>query len=82
MALVEAIEPVGQQVLEDLLVERFFRREVVQQARPPDADAGGDVVERGAVVAGVGEARHRLVEDLLPGAARCRFGFGRLRRAG
>ena len=61
----QPVEPIRQGALEDLSVEGFFRVEVVQQARPPDADAGGDVVERRAVVPGMGEAGQRLVEDLV-----------------
>ena len=30
--------------LEHVAIERLLRREMVQQARPPDADAGSDVV--------------------------------------
>ena len=58
-------EPVRQRAFEDLSVEGLLRVEVVQQARPPDPDAGGDVVERRAVVAGMREAGQRLVEDLV-----------------
>ena len=61
----EPLEPVRQQPLEDLPVEGVLRVEVVQQARPPDPDASGDVVQRRAVVAVLGEAVERLGEDLL-----------------
>ena len=54
--LVDALAPVGQRALEHLLVDGLLRGEVVQQAGPADADAGGDVVERRAVVAVLGEA--------------------------
>ena len=73
------LEPVGQQELEHLAVQRLLGREVVQQAGPTDADAGGDVVERRALVAGGREADDRLVEDRLAGAC---GSSGRRRRAG
>ena len=38
---------------------------MVQQARPADADACGDVVERRAVVAGLGEAVERFGDDQI-----------------
>ena len=77
---VEAAEPVRQQALEDLAVQRLLGREVVQQAGPADADAGGDVVERRALVAGRREAGHGLVEDRL--ARRADVGLTRrLRRS-
>ena len=66
---VETAEPVRQQALEHLAVERLLGREVVQQARPPDPDAGGDVVQRRALVPGRGEADDGLVEDQLPRGA-------------
>ena len=67
MAPAKTLEPVAEQPLEDLVVQRFLGREVVQQAGPADADAGGDVVERGAVVARFGEAVQRLGDDLIAG---------------
>ncbi|MFM2077395.1 MAG: hypothetical protein RJA49_1285, partial [Actinomycetota bacterium] len=57
---VEALEPVAQQLLEHLAVQRVLGREVVQQARPADADTCGDVVQRRAVVPGLGKAVERL----------------------
>ena len=63
----QPVEPVGEEVLEDLLVQRLFRLEVVEQARAADTHPGGDVVQRGALVAGVGEAGEGLVEDELAG---------------
>ena len=71
-----AAEPVRQQALEHLAVQRLLRREVVQQAGPADADAGGDVVERRALVAGGREARDGLVEDRLARRADRRTGVG------
>ena len=59
----ESLEPVAEQHLEHLVVQRFLGGEVVQQARPANADPGGDVVQRGAFVAAVGEATHGLGDD-------------------
>ena len=63
----ESVDPVAEQLLEDFAVQGFFRREVVQQAGATDAHAGGDVVERRAVVAVLGEAAARLGQDELTG---------------
>ena len=63
--LVDALPPVGERPLEHGLVDRVLRREVVQQARPPDADAGGDVVQRRALVAVLGEAATGFEQDGL-----------------
>src|SRR5690606_4599540 len=68
--LADALAPVGQRLLEHRLVDRTLRREVVQQAGPPDADARRDVVERGPLVAALGEAAASLLEDRRP----CRAG--------
>ena len=62
-ARLQPLDPVAEQALEDLAVQRVLGREVVQQARPADADAGGDVVQRGALVAVLAEAVQRLGED-------------------
>src|SRR5699024_194198 len=51
---------------EHLGVDRFLGREVVQQARPPQADGPGDLVQRGAVVAVIGEAATCLDDDRVP----------------
>ena len=48
-AVLDPLGPLGQAALEHLGVQRVLRREVVQQARPADADGLGDVVERRAV---------------------------------
>src|SRR5690606_33752440 len=61
--LADALAPVGEGLLEHRLVDRGLRREVVEQAGAPDADAGGDVVERGPLVAALGEAATGLLED-------------------
>ena len=59
----QTVEPVLEQALEDLLVQRVLRGEVVQQAGPPDPHPAGDVAERGAVVPVLGEAVQRLDQD-------------------
>ena len=59
--------PVGQGVLHDLAVDRLLRLEVVEEAGPTDPHPGRDVVERRALVALVGEALLRLLEDQIPG---------------
>ena len=61
----QAAEPVRQEPFEDLAVERLLGGEVVEQARPANADAGSDVVERRALVAVGAEAGDGLVEDQL-----------------
>jgi hypothetical protein len=55
--------------LEDRRVERLLAREVVVEARSADADALGDVPQRRAFVAALGEELGRGVEDGLGGAA-------------
>ena len=72
----DPLEPVGERPLEDLPVEGLLRREVVQQARAADADGLGDVVQRRAVVAVLGEARASPRPGSAPGcrAARPRHG--------
>ena len=55
--------PVGQRALEDLAVQRLLGREMVEEARPADADPFGDVVERGTVVAVFGEAAKGFRQD-------------------
>ena len=62
-------EPVGQQAFEDLAVQHFLRREVVEQRLPADPDLGDDVVQRRAVVPVVREAGECGVEDLVAGGA-------------
>ena len=57
-----------------LAVQGLLRREVVQQARSADADPFGDVVERGAVVALLGEAFDGLAEDRVTRGRRTRSG--------
>ena len=59
----ESFEPVAEQHLEHLVVQRLFGWEVVQQARPTNADPGGDVVQRGSFVAALCEASHGLGDD-------------------
>ena len=54
--LLDLQEPVRERPFEHLAVQRFLRGEVVEQARTPDADSRGDVVERRSLVALVGEA--------------------------
>jgi hypothetical protein len=54
--------------LEDRRVERLLAREVVVEARGADADALGDVPQRRAFVAALGEQLGRGVEDRLGGA--------------
>ena len=61
----EAAEPVRQEALEHLAVQRLLGGEVVEQAWPTDSHTGGDVVQRRALVAVGPEAGDRLVEDQL-----------------
>ena len=53
--LVDQGEPVGEGVEEDGAVQRLLGREVVQEARTPDADLVGDVVQARAAVPVLGE---------------------------
>jgi N-acetylglucosamine-6-phosphate deacetylase len=62
----EAVEPVREETLENLAVENLLRSEVMQQARPADTHGCCDVVQRGSVVAGFGEAMQRFDHDLIP----------------
>ncbi len=62
----ESVEPVREQTLEHLAVENLLRREVVQEARPANTDGRRDVVQRGSVVPGFGEAVQRFDHDLVP----------------
>ena len=66
--------PAGQQLLEDPAVERALGRKVVQQAWAADADALGDVAERGAVVPLLQVAFDGLPEDCVPSGRRTRDG--------
>ena len=60
-------DPLGQRRLEHLPVDGLLVGEVVQEAGLADAHAGGDVVERGAGEALLGEAVLRLQQDRVPG---------------
>ena len=77
--LVDELDPVGERVEQHRAVQRFLRREVVQQARAADADLVGDLVEARAGVAVLGEAAARDLEDqLLRGrSTMSSFGEGR-----
>ena len=70
--LVHQGEPVVERVEQHRPVERDLRREVVEEARRPDADLVGDVGETGAGEAPVGEALAGHHEDRVPGAGRRR----------
>ena len=63
--LVDEPDPVGEGVEQHRAVERFLRREVVEQARPPDPDLVGDLGQARAGVAVVGETVARDLEDLF-----------------
>ena len=63
--LLDAGGPLAEHPEEHLGVDRLLRREVVQDARPADADPRGDVVEGRAVEAPLGEAPACLDEDRL-----------------
>ena len=65
--LLDELGPVGERREQHRAVERFLRGEVVQQARAPDADLVGDVVQARARVAVVAEAPQRDLEDEVLG---------------
>ena len=59
--------PVDERDFEDLAVQRFLRREVVEEAGSADADRRCDVVERRALVTVLGEATEGLGQDGISG---------------
>ncbi len=65
--VVDERAPVGEVREQDLLVERFLRREVVQEARPLDADLVGDLREAGRREAVIGEPPAGDDDDQLLG---------------
>ena len=74
IASLDEVGPVRERREEHGAVERFLRREVVQQARAPDADLVGDVVQARARETVVAEAPQRHLEDEVFGR---RTGTGR-----
>jgi len=68
--LVDADEPVRERRFQHLAVEGVLRGEVVQETRAPDADGLGDLVQRSAVVAVLGEALRGGAQDGFPGGTR------------
>ena len=76
-------EPVGEGSFEHLAVQSLFGGEVMQQARAPDPDELGDVVERGPLEAVLGETPQGGVQDRLARRdARPASEVGRKRRGG
>ena len=65
--LVDEPEPVGEGLEQHRSVERFLRREVVEQARPSDPDLLGDLRQARAGVPMVGETMTSDIKDLFLG---------------